>query len=156
MTRSRLQFSFSTRVRHIHISQQPTANSQDDRAPVFVYSGGGFNAEATEIGGEFVVKAGALIRQKETETCPEGARELRKSALDAGHLQATADGASWTLKIDQFFGSPSGAACFVYGGSANGHRYWKIKNSNTTYGEWRDKLLSAQIVASSTASASLN
>jgi hypothetical protein len=119
--------------------------SGEERAPVFVYSGGGFNAEATEIGGEFVVRAGALVRQKETETCPEGARALRKSALDAGHFEPSTDGISWKLKVDQFFGSPSGAASFVYGGSANGHKYWKVKNSNTTYGEWREKLIVGQV-----------
>jgi hypothetical protein len=132
------------------------ATPGEQRAPIFVYSGEGFNAEATEVGGEFVVKAGALIRQKETETCPEGARELRKSALDAGHFETSTDDISWRLKVDQVFGSPSGAACFVYGGSANGHRYWKIKNSNTTYGEWRDKLLNAQVNATSEATATLD
>ncbi len=128
----------------------------EHRPPVFVYSGGGFSAEATEISGEFVIKSGALIRQKETETCPEGTRELRKSALEAGHMEPTTDGLSWRLIVDQYFGSPSGAAAFVYGGSANGHRYWKIKNSNTTYGEWRDSLLSVQITVSSNASGALS
>jgi hypothetical protein len=124
---------------------------------VFEFSGEGFDAKAEESGSEFVVKAGSLVRIKETATCPASSRDVRKYAFENKVLEPQSDGLSWRLYQDQYFSSPSAAASFVYGGSANGRQYWKVIGSKTTYGEWRDQtLLKADATAAATVTATLD
>jgi Domain of unknown function (DUF4357) len=122
---------------------------------VFEFSGEDFDAKAEESVSEFVVKAGSLVRIKETATCPASSRDVRKYAFDNKILEPQSDGLSWRLSQDQYFSSPSAATSFVYGGSANGRQYWKVIGSKTTYGEWREKLIVGQINATAEVTATL-
>lgn len=66
----------------------------------------------------FVVKKGSKISPTTTNSCPEYALNRRKQHQDI-------IGADFVLKEDVLFNSPSGAACFVCGASANGNAEWK-------------------------------
>ncbi|NJO00227.1 MAG: DUF4357 domain-containing protein [Anaerolineales bacterium] len=92
-----------------------------------------------EIDGEFVLKAGSLVRGNETATCPQGVRQQRESARQDGALAP--DGANFRVTRDLTFSSPSGAGAFVYGGSVNGRLYWKIFGTHTSYADWREAQL---------------
>ena len=66
----------------------------------------------------FVVKKGSLISSKLTKSCPEHIikkREQYKDQIDA----------EYKLLEDILFNTPSGAAAFVCGSSANGNVEWK-------------------------------
>jgi Domain of unknown function (DUF4357) len=108
---------------------------------VFVYAGDGYSAEAVERDGEFIVAKGALVRDKETPTIPAGISQQRKARRADGALVRDGDGANWRLATDLTFSSPSAAAAFVYGGSANGRISWKLKGAKMTYGELREAQL---------------
>ena len=66
----------------------------------------------------FVVKKGSVISSKPTKSCPEYVikkREQYKAQIDANYM----------LLEDVLFNTPSGAAAFVCGSSANGNVEWK-------------------------------
>ena len=111
-------------------------------APTFVYTEVGTNAEAEEVGNEFIVKAGSLARVKETPTIPGRAHLLRKQYIDDGTLILSDDTTLLRFTRDVAFGSPSGAAQIVYGGSNNGRSFWKVKGTSQSYGDWRDEKMS--------------
>ena len=118
-------------------------------SPEFAYAGGGFDAKMQEIDGEFVLKAGSLVRGNETATCPQGVRQQRETARHDGALVQAEDGANFRVARDLTFSSPSGVGAFVYGGSVNGRLYWRIAGTQTTYAEWRE----AQLGSTSTGAA---
>lgn len=131
-----------------------TEYSDSDRAvqsPVFSYSGKGFDALAQEIGGEFVVKANSLVRARTTDTIPAGSHQRRLNAIEDGLLVRAEDGENWRTTKDIPFVSTSGAAAFVYGGSSSGRLSWKLKDTRTTYGEWRESELEKAYVEGSIA-----
>lgn len=66
----------------------------------------------------FVVKKGSIISSKQTKSCPEHIikkREQYKDQIDE----------NYKLLEDILFNTPSGAAAFVCGSSANGNVEWK-------------------------------
>lgn len=111
--------------------------------PTFLLTRGGATARAREAGGEFIVLADSTARVMEAKACPDGIRTLRRELLDDGALVVEADKKLYRFKRDVPFGSPSGAASAVYGGSTNGRKHWKVEGSDLSYGEWRDKSLAA-------------
>ncbi len=115
-------------------------NAEDHKSPVFVYTEAGTSAEAVEINNEFVVRSNSIARAKETPTIPGRAKLLRKQFIDDGTLVAC-DNGLLRFTRDVAFGSPSGAAQIVYGGSNNGRFFWKVQSTGQSYGEWREQNL---------------
>lgn len=73
----------------------------------------------------FVVLKGSQIEQKDSASLPAILREQRARLLATGVIK---DG---ILQEDQLFASPSYAAAFVLGMSANGRTEWKDRNGRT-------------------------
>lgn len=72
----------------------------------------------------FVVKKGSVISSKQTKSCPKHIikkREQYKDQIDADYM----------LLEDILFNTPSGAAAFVCGSSANGNVEWKTSDGLT-------------------------
>ena len=109
--------------------------------PTFLLTKAGASARAKEADGEFVILAGSRARVKENKTCPEGIRSKRRQLVEDRALIEEPDGEFYRFERNVPFGSPSGAASFVYGGSANGRKHWKVEGADLSYGEWRDQLL---------------
>lgn len=109
----------------------------------FLLTEGGADARAREAGGEFVVLAGSKARAAEVGSCPDRIRTVRRELLDEGALVAEPSGEFYQFERDVPFGSPSGAAGAVYGGSLSGPKRWRVEGSDLSYREWRDKLLAA-------------
>ena len=107
----------------------------------FCFTEAGTSARANEAGGEFVVLSGSTARVEETNTCPEGIRALRRQLVEDGALVEQSDGEFLRFMRDVSFGSPSRAASIVYGGSISGPKYWKVEDSDLSYGEWRKERL---------------
>ena len=112
-----------------------------EKDPIFEFSQAGAYARAREAGGEFVVLNGSTARVKENKTCPDGIRDLRNQLVEDLALVKEAGGELYRFVRDVPFGSPSGAAATVYGGTANGHKLWRVEGSDLSYGEWRERLL---------------
>ena len=71
----------------------------------------------------FVVKKGSAISSKITNSCPESV--IKKRDQNKDRIK------EYILQDDILFNSPSGAACFVVGGSANGNTEWKTADGAT-------------------------
>ena len=71
----------------------------------------------------FVVKKGSAISSKITNSCPESV--IKKRDQNRDRIK------EYILQDDILFNSPSGAACFVVGGSANGNTEWKTADGAT-------------------------
>lgn len=78
--------------------------------------------------GGIVILKGSKISRSEANSCPEGAKKKRSSALMDGSI--TDDGEYYVLQKDIEFKSLSGAACFVSGTSVNGKLAWKSGKKN--------------------------
>lgn len=78
--------------------------------------------------GGIVILKGSKISRSEANSCPEGAKKKRSSALLDGSI--TDDGEHYVLQKDIEFKSLSGAACFVSGTSVNGKLAWKSGKKN--------------------------
>jgi hypothetical protein len=115
--------------------------TQNAASPVFSFVGDGYDARMQEIEGEFILKAGSLVRAKETAACPNASRQQREAALTEGLLVKADDAKSLRLTKDMAFTSPSSAAKFAWGGSVNGRVMWKIVGTGTTYADWREAQL---------------
>ena len=72
----------------------------------------------------FVVKKGSRISSQLTRGCPEHVARKRQ------HYAKLID-ENFFLLDDILFNTPSGAASFVCGGSANGNIEWKNKEGRT-------------------------
>jgi predicted GIY-YIG superfamily endonuclease len=110
------------------------------------YLNGQVSATAYEANGEFIVEQGAIIRNMRAPTydvkVKVGERYLQRYAAQYQHTQPTGH-TDECLLLQQpvAFKSPSGAAKFVCGASVNGNLLWKLKDTQQTYGEWRQKQL---------------
>lgn len=84
----------------------------------------GINSIGVRTADGFVVKKGSLITDKLTNTCPEHVirkREKYKELINDDFI----------LLDDILFNTPSGAAAFVCGSSANGNLEWKTADGIT-------------------------
>lgn len=82
------------------------------------------NAHAKQTAEGFVVLAGSTISPEDDNTILPGVKEKRKNAnVDDNHI----------LQEDVLFSSPSSAAMFVIGKSANGWTSWKTKDGKTLH-----------------------
>ncbi len=112
-------------------------------AEAFVFTESGASARARELGGEFVVLAGYRARRQEVNSCPESVRRKRQALIEDGTLAPSDDRKALLFTRDVAFGSTSGAADVVYGGSASGPRYWKHEGTGDAYGVWRSRRVQA-------------
>lgn len=91
-----------------------------------VYAEGEYTSEG------LVVFSGAKCRLTDTKAINNGAKKLRKFMQKKELLvQSKEDDHYLTLATDHIFRTPSAAACFVLGRSANGWTEWKYKNGRT-------------------------
>lgn len=82
------------------------------------------HAQARQTAEGFVVLSGSIVSPKDDNTIQPGVKEKRKNAMvDANHI----------LQEDVLFSSPSSAAMFVIGKSANGWTSWKTKDGKTLH-----------------------
>lgn len=80
----------------------------------------------------FVVFAGAKCRLDETRAINNAAKKIRKTLLRKEILTQLEETDTYlTLGTDHIFKTPSAAACFVLGRSANGWTEWKYKDGRT-------------------------
>lgn len=100
----------------------------------------GIRATATEIDGEFVVKAGSIGDLREASSFHERIAEIRKQVFSSGRGRELGNG-RFELVEDIAFSSPSAAAVFLFGTSRNGRTDWLVKNSKQNYGDWKASLL---------------
>jgi hypothetical protein len=108
-------------------------------SPLFYFEDFGLKADAQEIEGEFIVKAGSTALANEKDSCRPGVLEQRKNLLAEGALVQQGDTLTFTRDVN--FKSPSGASDVLYGGSISGRKYWKVRGTGMTYGEWRKSTL---------------
>ncbi len=114
---------------------------QSGRDPIFEFtrSSDDISALAKQIGDKFVVLADSMARAEEIDSCHDSIKTQRKQLIDDGALVKDPDSRRYRFARDVSFGSPSGAASVIGGGSASGPREWKVQGSGKTYGEWRDE-----------------
>lgn len=100
------------------------ASSQNealDTEPILYLSYGAAKAKGKVTGEGFVVLKGSKINPGRTKSCPDYVLKNRMKYSDKINSQNE-------LTADILFSSPSGAAGFVAGASANGNTMWKDKN----------------------------
>ncbi len=103
----------------------------------------GISATATEVDGEFIMQAGSLGDNYETSSFAQNIKELRERLIESGRVEVTSKNKLRLLE-DVAFNSPSAAAVFLFGTSRNGRYDWKVKGTNTSYGDYKDSLLSSE------------
>lgn len=82
------------------------------------------HAHAKQTAEGFVVLSGSTVSPKDDNTIQPGVKQKRKNAkVDEDHI----------LQEDILFSSPSSAAMFVIGKSANGWTSWKTKDGKTLH-----------------------
>jgi len=104
--------------------QSPAETQGGKDSTVFYINRSGTKAQAKLTSEGIVVLAGSVIRKDMVPSCPEYAkniREERKSDIDENNV----------LTKDILFRTPSGAAAFVLGASANGNVEWKTDDGKT-------------------------
>lgn len=95
--------------------------------PTLYLNRNGLDAQGQMTADGFVVLKGSRIALKETRSCPDPVRRQREAHL----MNKEEVDEQGFLKEDLLFKSPSGAAGFVTGGSANGWIEWKDKTGKT-------------------------
>lgn len=103
---------------------KPTSEASSSQQAVFVYDRKTGSAKGRRTSEGFVVLKGSVIAPELQQSCPETARKLREkhaATIDPGGI----------LLEDLLFGSPSTAASFVAGSSANGNVMWKTPDGLT-------------------------
>lgn len=99
---------------------EPYISETDDDEDLFYISRNGANATCKPTVDGFVLLKESIISSKTTKSCPEFVLKARmKYALKIKNN---------VLLEDILFTSPSGAAAFVLGASANGNIEWKTEN----------------------------
>lgn len=105
----------------IDTSDNGLSNREDQ---VFYCNRSGVHATSIRTAEGFVLKKGSTINPRMTRSCPEFVTKKRdqyKKIIDE----------NYTLLEDILFNTPSGAAAFVCGSSANGNIEWKTAEGKT-------------------------
>lgn len=95
-----------------------------DDEPLFLYDRKTGSAKGRRTTEGFVIFKGSVIANTLQQSCPENARKLREKYADEIDVGGV-------LLADLLFSSPSTAAAFVAGSSANGNIVWKTKDGLT-------------------------
>jgi hypothetical protein len=101
---------------------------EDEHKEVWYCKGKDANAIGMQTSEGFVVRKGSVIQGSETNALHDYVKLLRKKILTP---ETKVDEKSFKLKEDEVFGSPSTAAAFVLGRSANGWTSWKNSDGQT-------------------------
>ena len=150
-----LNFSFATIAPTVPTGLATQLDQSDSTlttsaSPVFTASSSGYNAEAQEVEGQFVILKGSKIRKETLASLGTTYRDLKSEWTENGTLKKILDDdASLQLTLDVAVSSPSRAASIVTGGSINGREFWKVQGSGQTYNQWdqeRIKKVSALVV----------
>jgi hypothetical protein len=100
---------------------------------------GSVHAEAYELEGRMVVRAGSTARHpsKAAQSASKGYFKQINQLMQQNKLVQNI-GSEELLKFaeDVAFGSPSAASDIVMGSSTNGREMWKIKTTGQSYGDW--------------------
>ncbi len=126
------------------INVRGTANAGDQNAdPTFLLTSRKHNltAEATEIEGEFVVRAGSQAKPEWIGAEGHVHRKLHQELFQDGSLATDWGGERAVFQTDVAFNSPSAAGAVILGRGCNGRKEWKVKGSSLTYAEWQDERL---------------
>jgi Domain of unknown function (DUF4357) len=105
--------------------------------PQFELEIGGLKA-TMEVRGDqqLAVLAGSKAAGVENASINEGYTALRKRLVDDGTLVKEVGESDYKFVREALFTSPSRAAVVVYGGNISGPKYWHLKDTSQTYGEW--------------------
>lgn len=123
-----------------HAAAELNSNS----APEFVIKNAKqcVDAAATEIDGEFIVKAGSQGAYREKASFSEKIKSIRDEALQSQSISLISP-ERFLVNQDIAFGSPSAAAVFLFGTSRNGRTDWILANGGQSYGAWKDAQIDA-------------
>ena len=120
---------------------RPSVNVSDDLPPdgriMLVLKKRHCEARAVYDQGSITVLRGSKLATRERESLSDEARKLRRDLRSLGKLVDGEAGGTASLKVDHRFTSPSAAACFVVGYSANGQREWIVERTGECLGDWR-------------------
>ena len=86
--------------------------------------------------GSVTLLRGSTIAVRERESLGDESRKLRRDLRSLGKLVDDATSGTSSLQVDRRFSSPSAAACFVVGYSANGRREWVVERTGECLGDW--------------------
>ena len=89
---------------------------------------GSFYGEARRTADKFVVLKGALLSNSIVPSAPASVARYRE--MFAGFIE------NQRLTKDIPFSSPTAAATFLSGNSISGPRFWKVKGTDVTLGQW--------------------
>ncbi len=85
--------------------------------------------------GSVVVLSGSTLARNERQSLSDIYRIRRRDLQGLGKLTRDPTGQRLILNTDCRFNSPSGAACFVLGYSANGRLAWTVEGTRESLGE---------------------
>ena len=94
------------------------------------------DAQAIYNTGSVTVLRGSLLAVDERKSLSDVHRNRRRDLRRRGKLAADPSGHGLNLHEDCRFSSPSGAACFVVGYSANGNQAWIVERTGQCLGDW--------------------
>ena len=102
----------------------------------------GIQAEAQEIDGDFIVRAGSQAQAKWIGVPSHNYGALHQQLVGTGVIAAGADGHS-RFVTDYAFASPSAAAAVILGRAANGRTEWCLKGTRRPYADWQVEKVAA-------------
>lgn len=120
---------------------QPVITKQSKAKPkaIFEMKSRYVTAEAYLKDDLFVIKKGAVGKEKTSPSLYETIKEKRKAIIEKGIFKIV-DG-KLIVTEDYPTSSSSLAGCFLSGTPISGPQNWKIKDTNTTYKEWEQQEL---------------
>ncbi len=114
---------------------QPHPSSASSSSIPLVLRNKHCDARAIYDGGSVVVLSGSTLALNERKSLQDIYRVRRRELRRRGELTRVRSGHALTLNTDCRFNSPSGAACFVVGYSANGNKVWTVEGTRKSLGE---------------------
>ncbi len=96
----------------------------------------GIEAQAQELGGEFVVLQGSTAVAAWSSKADHSYAKLHRRLVNSGKL-APRDGSILRFSEDVVFSSPSAAAAVILGRTDNGRKSWKLSKSGVSYADWQ-------------------
>ena len=98
-------------------------------------------AEAQELGGEFVVLSGsrAVAKWRQKAGHNTGYSKLHGKLVQSGILSINEAQDYAIFTEDTSFSSPSAASAIIFGRADNGRTSWRVKGKNKTYAEWQEE-----------------
>ncbi|MYI69933.1 MAG: GIY-YIG nuclease family protein [Boseongicola sp. SB0673_bin_14] len=121
-----------------------TGLTHRDDTPVFRLVGRkrGVEAQAQEIGGEFVVLEGSTAVAA-WSSGSDHSYAKRHAQLARSNKLVAAEGGVLRFAENVAFRSPSAASAIILGRPDNGRRSWKLAGPDVSYGDWQSRQLAA-------------